>query len=276
MMWRRQCPTWARLDIGLQCQRLTKHDGPHKASLSDHSTTHHSWTDSADPFSYKTLPGTVRYRPAGTPSRAYLAGEWALDLALAALLWFTASATSALVFLVLTRLLSVRRPHFVDVGRFTADLFLVSRRNYPPFFAIGFARYGPEPDAGRSGLQVIVGRVSLMVCALLPRDEWTDSSSRKPSGRPDGRTAPNEPPDHVEGPRTTAAWPVPRPVAAVGRSHPPRAEPRCQPHRGHGHTPRPSPRPDPGTGRSGARADLGGRSVRRASVQVSAGAPRPP
>ncbi|MET8717395.1 hypothetical protein ABZV52_29965 [Streptomyces sp. NPDC004735] len=96
-----------------------------------------------------------------------------------AAIWYLFGLSDAAVYMGLSLLLSVRRPHFVDVGRFTAGVFLVSRRNYPPIFAIGFTRYGPEADAPPNGLQVILGPVSLMMCSLLPRDEWADFQRRQ-------------------------------------------------------------------------------------------------
>ncbi|MEU5748180.1 hypothetical protein ABZ804_21910 [Streptomyces sp. NPDC047726] len=96
-----------------------------------------------------------------------------------AAVWYVFGLVDAAVYLGVSLLLSVRRPYFVDVGRFTAGVFLVSRRNYPPIFAIGFTRYGPEEDAPLNGLQVVLGPVSLMVCALLPRNDWADYQRRK-------------------------------------------------------------------------------------------------
>ncbi len=115
---------------------------------------------------------------AEAPCLLWRIGEWAADLGITGLLWLGFSPLAALVFFVVKRLMSVRRPHFVDVGRFTAGVFFVSRRNFPPSFAVGFTRYGPDADAPRSGLQLTVGRRSLMVCALLPRDEWADYQRR--------------------------------------------------------------------------------------------------
>lgn len=182
-MRRRQCPTWSKREIGLQCQRRARHDGPHQASFSDSHPSHFEWNDGANRFGYEVRPGTVRYRPAGTPSLAYRLGEWTASVLFFAtfgtLMWVVCSPVAAITYTLVVMLLSVRRPHFVDVGRFTAGVFLVSPRNYPLLFGIGFTRYGPEAHAKRSGLQVIIGRVSLMVCALLPRDEWADFQRRQ-------------------------------------------------------------------------------------------------
>jgi hypothetical protein len=121
-----------------------------------------------------------------------LAGR-ALDAAFPAvmtvLLWFLLSPLSAAVFVAGMVWLSIDRPHFVDVGRFTAGVFLVSRKNYPPSFAFGFTRYGPGDRDARSGLQVTIGRRALMVCALLPRQEWADFQrwkAERAAARPKG------------------------------------------------------------------------------------------
>ncbi|MEU0429769.1 hypothetical protein ABZ235_40620 [Streptomyces canus] len=184
MKRRRQCPAIPAALVGSQgwrCQRLVDHDGPHKASYSDRSTMHYSWEgDATSIFGYQTLPGTVRFRsPFWTPQRRYRAGEWTVSLLIALALGWCWSLSAAAVFLVLELFTSIRRAHFVDVGRFTAGVYLVRRDNYPAFFAIGFARYRPEANAKRSGLQVVVGRLSLIVCALLPRSEWADYQHRK-------------------------------------------------------------------------------------------------
>ncbi|PNG22322.1 hypothetical protein [Streptomyces cahuitamycinicus] len=193
MIRRRQCPTWSKREIDLQCQRRARHDGPHQASFSDRHPSHFQWENGANRFGYEVRPGTVRYRP-GTPSLAYRFGEWTASVlffgVFGTLLWAMCSPVAAVTYCLVVALLSVQRPHFVDIGRFTAGVFLVPQRNFPPFFAIGFARYGPETDAGRSGLQVIIGRRSLMVCALLPRAEWAEfqrrSAERDAARRKDG------------------------------------------------------------------------------------------
>ncbi|MFB8120562.1 hypothetical protein ACFC51_32450 [Streptomyces sp. NPDC055962] len=180
MRRRRQCPAWSGFAVGIQCARLAKHDGLHGASPSADYGRHWSWPDD-DPDHLDVLPGTVWFQsPASVAhSRTFRVGEWAGRVVGAAAFWYLFGPIDAAVYFGLDLLLSVRRPHFVDVGRFTAGVFLVSRRNYPPIFAIGFTRYGPEANAERSGLQVILGPVSLMVCALLPRKDWADYQRRK-------------------------------------------------------------------------------------------------
>lgn len=180
MKRRRQCPAVPAALVGSQgwrCQRLVDHDGPHKASYSDRSTVHYSWEDSATSvFDYQTLPGTVRFRsPFWTRQRRYRAGEWTVTALLALALWLWWSTSAVAVFLVLELFTSIRRSHFVDVGRFTAGVVVGPRLNF--LFGVAFTRYGQE--GRRCGLEVMIGRRSLIVCALLPRDEWADFQHRK-------------------------------------------------------------------------------------------------
>ncbi|MGW6792382.1 hypothetical protein [Streptomyces chartreusis] len=154
MRRRRQCPAIPAALVGSQsqqCQRLVDHDGPHKASYSDRSTMHYSWEgDATSIFGFQTLPGTVRFRsPFWTPQRRSRADEWTVSVLIALVLGWCWSLSAAAGFLVLELFTSIRRPHFVDVGRFTAGVYLVRRDNYPAFFAIGFTRYGPEAPAAR-------------------------------------------------------------------------------------------------------------------------------
>jgi hypothetical protein len=180
MKRRRQCPAVPAALVGSQgwrCQRLVDHDGPHKASYSDRSTMHYSWEDSATGiFDYQTLPGTVRFRsPFWTPQRWYRAGEWTASALVALVLWSWWSGSAAAVFLVLELFTSIRRCHFVDVGRFTVGVVVGPRLNF--LFGVAFTRYGRESRP--SGLEVLIGRRSLIVCALLPRDEWAGYQHRK-------------------------------------------------------------------------------------------------
>jgi hypothetical protein len=184
MIRRRQCPAVATVVIGAdrwRCQRLLEHDGPHEASWSDRSAWHYAWEDGATSvFDYKMLRGTVRFRtPFWTPQRRNRAALVALSASIAASLWWAISLTAAVVYLVVDLHTSTRRPHFVDIGRFTAGVYPNRRDNFPPGFAIGFARYGPEADASRSGLALTIGRLSLIACALLPRAEWADFQARQ-------------------------------------------------------------------------------------------------
>ncbi|MFF7838828.1 hypothetical protein ACFZC6_08430 [Streptomyces ossamyceticus] len=46
-------------------------------------------------------------------------GEWTVFVTVASLLWWAVSLVTAVMFLALELLLSIRRPHFVDFGRVT-------------------------------------------------------------------------------------------------------------------------------------------------------------
>ncbi|WP_371605033.1 hypothetical protein OG345_42200 (plasmid) [Streptomyces sp. NBC_01220] len=180
MKRRRRCQEWSGFAVDIQCARLARHDGSHGASPSSDYGRHWAWSD-ADLDAITVLPGTVWFHETPAPgprSRAFRVCEWVARALTGAGFWYLSGPLCAAVYFGLATLLSVRRPHFVDVGRFTAGVFLVSRRNFPPIFAFGFTRYGPQADALRSGLQIVFGPVSLMVCALLPRNEWADFQSR--------------------------------------------------------------------------------------------------
>ena len=108
------------------------------------------------------------------PSRAYRLGEWACDLVVTALLWWLLSPISAIVFLGLSRLQSVQRARFFDLGRFTVGVCVGPRVKF--LFGVAFTRYN---GVGRiSGFEVLIGRHSLMVCALAPQDEWKTRQRR--------------------------------------------------------------------------------------------------
>ncbi|MEV8344609.1 hypothetical protein [Streptomyces niveus] len=176
MRRRRQCAATPAALSGSerwQCQRLVDHDGPHKASCSDRSTTHCSWKDGGI-GAYHTLPGTVRFRPPfWTPERRYRAGGWAVSVLLALTLWWAWSLAAAVGFLVVELFASVRRSHFVDVGRFTAGVWRPATPTAPSLiFGVAFAMHGEGRTAKRAGLQVILGPVVVGVFSLMPRSEW--------------------------------------------------------------------------------------------------------
>ncbi|MFB7414834.1 hypothetical protein ACFC18_21945 [Streptomyces sp. NPDC056121] len=187
MKRRRQCPAIPTGLIGAdrwRCQRLVDHAGRHEASKSDRSAWHYAWSDGATSiFDYKMLHGTVRFpAPFWTPRRRYRAAEVAMSAVSAAALWWAFSLYAVCMFLLADLHTSIRRSHFVDVGRFTVGVYCNRRDNYPPGFAIGFARYGPEAGAPRSGLTVTIGRLTLIACVLLPRAEWADFQARPAYG----------------------------------------------------------------------------------------------
>ncbi|MBZ6253559.1 hypothetical protein KVH27_34995 [Streptomyces olivaceus] len=102
------------------------------------------------------------------PSRAYRLGELACDLVVAALLWWLFSSITAIVFFGLTRLRAVRRHHFLDWGRFTAGVIVGTHLKF--LFGVALTRYAS--GGGVCGLEVLIGRHSLIVCAFATRDEW--------------------------------------------------------------------------------------------------------
>ncbi|MGY4936097.1 hypothetical protein ACWD7T_34405 [Streptomyces sp. 900116325] len=177
----RQCPAWSCFAVDIQCQRLLKHDGPHGASPNPRYAQHYSWTD-ADPNAIEVLPGNVWFhRP--DPSRvlqtARRVGEWAALVPGAFFLWWACSLTTAAVFLAVDLLLSVRRAHFVDLGRFTAGVWPGSPAAPRLIFAVAWMWHGPERNVKRAGLEVVLGRVTVGVYALAPRKEWGERKRQR-------------------------------------------------------------------------------------------------
>ncbi|MFG2761519.1 hypothetical protein [Streptomyces wuyuanensis] len=178
----RQCPARTSFELNLQCQRTGGHEGPHKASPSERSLVHYSWTDPPAHLAwtgvtYELLSGTVRYGPdrPATPTVAYRAGEWAVDLVVAVVWWLMWGPAAAIGFLALTRLLSVRRPRFVDVGRFTVGVWPVTYDAPPLIFGIAWLRRGEGRSAEKCGLEVVIGRVVVGAFSLESRKEWKRS-----------------------------------------------------------------------------------------------------
>lgn len=176
MKRRRQCPAIpAGFANGLRCQLVLGHEGFHKASHSEESSAHFAWGYSAiGIFEYHVLPGTVRFRQprARVAKAARLAGEWTALLGATLAVWLCSSLGAAVVFLGLRVLMDVRRPHFIDVGRFTAGVWPASPAAPPLIFGIGWARHGEGRDAKKAGFEVIIGGVVVGVFSLVPRSEW--------------------------------------------------------------------------------------------------------
>jgi hypothetical protein len=173
-MRRRQCTTWSCSAVDVQCQRLAKHDGPHECSPTPTYDRHWSWTDE-DPNGITVLPGTVWFhRPDRTRLKkaARFLGEWAVLGPIAYLLWRYSSPTAAVVFVALELLLSVRRPRFIDLGRFTAGVWPVSPAAPPVIFGVAWAMHGEGRNAKIAGLEVILGSVVVGAFSLVPRSEW--------------------------------------------------------------------------------------------------------
>ncbi|MFD3309367.1 hypothetical protein [Streptomyces sp. NPDC058656] len=121
------------------------------------------------------FPGTVWFH---RPDRvrigktARFLGEWTALGLLAALLWWGDSWVTAAVFLALDVLLSVRRAHFVDLGRFTAGVWPVTPAAPSVIFGVAFALHGEGQNAKRAGIEIILGPVVVGAFSLVPRSEW--------------------------------------------------------------------------------------------------------
>ncbi|SEE82412.1 hypothetical protein SAMN05216483_6664 [Streptomyces sp. 2131.1] len=175
MRRQRQCTTWSCFAVDVQCQRLAKHEGPHGASPTPTYDRHWSWTDE-DPDVIEVLPGTVWFHrpkraPRGKTARA-VAWWVALDGPIAFLLWLYSSPVSAVVFVALELLIRVRRPRFVDLGRFTAGVWPVTPAAPPLLFGVAWATHGEGRNAKIAGLEVILGPVVVGAFSLVPRSEW--------------------------------------------------------------------------------------------------------
>lgn len=174
MRRRRQCTTWSCFAVDVRCQRLAKHDGPHGASPTPTYERHWSWTDD-DPDAITLLPGAVWFhRPdqARLKKTARLLCEWAVLGPIVHLLWRYSSPTTAVVFVALELLISVRRPHFVDLGRFTAGVWPVTPAAPPLLFGIDWATHSEGRKAKIAGLKVIIDPVAVGAFSLVPRSEW--------------------------------------------------------------------------------------------------------
>ncbi|MFE7072600.1 hypothetical protein ACFU96_21215 [Streptomyces sp. NPDC057620] len=174
MRRRRQCTTWSCSAVDVQCQRLARHDGPHGASPTSTYERHWSWSD-GDPDAIEVLPGTVWFHPPDRARHAKTArrlGEWTALGLFAALLWWADSWATAFVFLALEMLLSVRRARFVDLGRFTAGVWRVTKVAPPVIFGVAFVLHGEGRNAKKAGIEIILGPVVVGAFSLMPRSEW--------------------------------------------------------------------------------------------------------
>ncbi|MEU2585285.1 hypothetical protein ABZ612_20455 [Streptomyces avermitilis] len=143
----------------------------------------YSWEDGATIAEHRLLSGTVFYRsPFWSASTAYRAGEPTASLVTALGLWWLSSLTTALVFLALDLLLSVRRPHFFDVGRFTAGIWPVSPTARAPIIGLGWMLHGEDRTAPKAGLELVIGRVSVAAYALMRRKEWAEYKLKRAKG----------------------------------------------------------------------------------------------
>ncbi|MFD9190360.1 hypothetical protein ACFWCA_19280 [Streptomyces phaeochromogenes] len=162
MRRQRQCPAEPPGYRGAwQCQLLLGHEGLHKASVSEQSTDHFSWGYNAiGAFEAHTLPGTVMFRSARMARAvkiARAAGEWTALVLAAFFLWWAASLTTAAVFFALELLLSVRRPHFAHLGRFTVGVRPASSAGPMVVLGVLWAEYKAGPNARNIGFEFVFG-----------------------------------------------------------------------------------------------------------------------
>lgn len=181
-MKRRQCSAESSA-VRLRCQRLVDHEGPHKASNRKRATVHCSWEDEATSTEHRILSGAVYYRPPfRSAPTAYRVGEWTVSLAVALGLWWCWSLTTAVVFFVGELLLAVRRPHFVDFGRFTVGVWPVPPTAPAPIIGLGWMLHGEDRTGPKAGLELVVGRAAVAAFALMTRTEWAEFKRNRAKG----------------------------------------------------------------------------------------------
>ncbi|WP_328491253.1 hypothetical protein [Streptomyces zaomyceticus] len=186
MKRRKQCPAQPKGYIGpeWQCQRLAEHEGAHQASYSKTSRAHISWNDGDTVFDYKTLPGNVRFpKRLWTEERSLRVLDWAITAVLTAGLWFYTSRTAALVYFALELLLSVRRSHFLDFGRFTIGAWPVPPTAPAPILGIGWVLAGEDRTGPKAGLELTVGRAAVGVFSLMSRADWATYKEQRSKAR---------------------------------------------------------------------------------------------
>lgn len=184
MKRRLQCPArpTGYTENRWQCQCITQHQSPHKASYSNKSRSHVSWKDEDSVFEHESLPGTIRYRPPiWTTVRALRNLEWAVYLWLTAGLWRYLSPAAAAGFFV-ALLLSVRRTHFLDFGRFTVGVWRIAPTSPAPIVGIGWMLHGKDRTGPKAGLDMVIGRVGMGAFALMRREEWAEFKRDKAKG----------------------------------------------------------------------------------------------
>lgn len=97
---------------------------------------------------------------------------WTAPALVALFLGWWASLTTGITYLALLALLSVRRPRFVDVGRFTAGVWHVPPGPNTPIIGLFWNRHGIGPSAPKAGLDLVIGKYGMGVFALMPRSKW--------------------------------------------------------------------------------------------------------
>jgi hypothetical protein len=171
-----QCPAKPKGHVLLcrwRCQLGTGHDGPHRGSFF-YDKQHFVWTDGATVLECGIRPGALRYRPLFWTPKRFRAFTRAMDGLSIALAWLAWSLPwwCAAVYTVWVVLEWVKRPHFLDVGRFTAGIWHVRPGCGTPILSLGWVRNGPGPAGPKAGLEMVIGDIGLGVFALMPRSEW--------------------------------------------------------------------------------------------------------
>ncbi|MFE1206416.1 hypothetical protein ACFW5V_32535 [Streptomyces sp. NPDC058762] len=115
---------------------------------------------------------SCRHCPPAKPCLALRLGEAAWTLGCTVLLWMAVSPLCALVYCALSLLTSVRRAHFVDVGRFTAGVWKASGARPPMIFGLGWILHAD--DRRKAGIEFMISGVSAAVYSLAPRSEWPE------------------------------------------------------------------------------------------------------
>ncbi|QFG13345.1 membrane protein [Streptomyces phage Gilgamesh] len=113
-----------------------------------------------------------RHCPPDRPCLALRLGEAAWTIGWTVLLWTVVSPLCALVYFALSLLTSVRRAHFVDVGRFTAGVWTASPAAPPVIFGVAWILH--SDGRKKAGIEVMISGVSAAVFALASRADWPE------------------------------------------------------------------------------------------------------
>ncbi|MGV9509353.1 hypothetical protein ACWDQZ_27510 [Streptomyces tendae] len=115
---------------------------------------------------------TNRHCPPDKPCLALRLGEAAWTAGWTGLVWMAVSPLCALVYFVLSLLTSVRRAHFVDVGRFTAGVWRATPAAPPVIFGVAWVLHAD--GRRKAGVEFMISGVSAAAFALAPRSEWPE------------------------------------------------------------------------------------------------------
>ncbi|MEU2969037.1 hypothetical protein ABZ687_29170 [Streptomyces ardesiacus] len=110
--------------------------------------------------------------PPDKPCLVLRFGEAAWTVGWTVLLWMAVSPLCALVYCALSLLTSVRRAHFVDVGRFTAGVWKATPAAPPVIFGVAWILHADGRK--KAGLELMISGTSAAVFALASRSEWPE------------------------------------------------------------------------------------------------------